>query len=177
MVTGNWMNNDGLFVQYGTSKAVPTVTGDYLSYGDVREIELTVTLASLATTPTIIGNTTFFPSNVFVESVTVDTEIGMTVGSATSISIGTMRTDRTTVGTGGTASGSFLASAVNADFTTAGQRKDYVGGTATVGTAVGTTTSFTDGGVYITAQSNAGTYTGGVIKLRIRYRGIGTITQ
>lgn len=52
MVAGYWPNQDGLYLQYGTQKAVPEVGGDYLSYGDWREIE---TYISLATTQ--IGGT------------------------------------------------------------------------------------------------------------------------
>jgi hypothetical protein len=39
MVAGYWVNNDGLGLQYGTQKAVPELGGDYLIYGETREIE------------------------------------------------------------------------------------------------------------------------------------------
>lgn len=39
MSTGNWFNQDGLYLQYGTAKAVPEAGGDYLVYGETREIE------------------------------------------------------------------------------------------------------------------------------------------
>lgn len=175
MVGGNWLNPDGLYVQYGTSKAVPTTTGDYLSYGETREIELTVTLANTAAgATTILGNTTFFPSNVFIEQVEMDVEVAAAGG--TSFSVGTVRTDRVTTGTGGTAVDSFISGEVLATVTPAGKKVIYTAGVAHVGSAVGTTTSFTDGGVYI-ALTNTGTFTNGVMKIRIKYRGIGTITQ
>jgi hypothetical protein len=44
MVSGNWYNQDGLYLQYGTQKAVPEVGGDYLIYGETREIEQLVPL-------------------------------------------------------------------------------------------------------------------------------------
>lgn len=175
MVAGNWMSPDGDYRQYGTSKAVPNTMGDYLSYGETREIEFTVTLANTAAgATTILGNTTFFPSNVFVESVEMDVETAAAGG--TSFSIGTMRTDRTTVGTGGTAAGSFITGEVLATVTPAGKKVIYTGGSTAAGTLIGTTTSFTDGGVYITL-TNVGTFTNGVMKIRIKYRGIGNITQ
>ena len=176
MVGGNWMNNDGLYVQYGTSKAVPTTAGDYLSYGETREIEFTLTLANTAAGATsIIGNTTFVPSGVFIETVELDVEVAAAGG--TSISIGTMRADRTTVGTGGTSNVSFANAVLTASLTPAGTKQIYNIPTAAAGgTALGTTTSFTDGFAYLTL-TNAGTYTNGVIKGRIKYRGIGTITQ
>jgi hypothetical protein len=44
MVSGNWYNQDGLYLQYGTQKAVPEVGGDYLIYGETREIEQLIPL-------------------------------------------------------------------------------------------------------------------------------------
>ena len=68
MVAGNWMNNDGLYIQYGTSKAVPTTMGDFSMPGEWRDMEFTVTLSTLSATPVIQGNTTFLPTGVFIES-------------------------------------------------------------------------------------------------------------
>lgn len=39
MVAGTWNNQDGLYLQFGTQKAVPEIGGDYLVYGEVREVE------------------------------------------------------------------------------------------------------------------------------------------
>src|SRR5712664_2159550 len=39
MVAGYWVNQDGLVLQYGTQKAVPEMGGDYLIYGEIREVE------------------------------------------------------------------------------------------------------------------------------------------
>jgi hypothetical protein len=165
MVGGSWFNNDGLYLQYGTQKAVPTVTGDYLSYGEWRDIELTLNLAALTTTPLIIGNTTFLGTNIFIESVNYDTEVAGVGG--TSYSVGTMRADRATV-----ISNSNLLSA-NTTFTAGSSATINTGGI--VGTTV-TTSTFPDNFAYITAIA-AGTFSAGTVKIRIRYRGIGTITQ
>jgi hypothetical protein len=168
MVAGNWMNQDGLYVQYGTSKAVPTTAGDYLSYGEWRDIEFTVTLSSLSATPLIIANTTFLGSNVFIESVQTDVEVSPT--GASTLSVGTMRADRST-----TISNTNLIA--TATVGTAGTQTTYTTGVTGVGALVGTTTNFTDGFAYITCTGTATPYTTGVVKVRIRYRGIGTITQ
>src|SRR3569833_407085 len=173
MVGGSWLNSDGLYVLYGTQKAVPEVAGDYFVYGDTREIEMTIDLTTLTTSPVVQSNTTFFPSNCFIESVQVDTEVGATGG--TSFSVGTMGMDRSTV-SGTYSNTTFLSAAPIADHTTAGQRKDYLVGVTGVGGGVGTSIAFTLGGAYLTALA-AGTYTAGRVKVRIRYRGYGTITQ
>lgn len=44
MVAGTWYNQDGLFLQYGTQKPVPELGGDYLVYGETREIEQYIAL-------------------------------------------------------------------------------------------------------------------------------------
>ena len=50
MVAGNWFNQDGLYLQYGTQKAVPEVGGDYLIYGETREIEQLIPLVPMELT-------------------------------------------------------------------------------------------------------------------------------
>lgn len=176
MVGGSWLDPDGLYRQYGTQKAVPEVGGDYLSYGETRDIELTVVLSSLTSTPTIISNTTFFPMNgqVFIESVNIDSE-GAAAAGGTSLSVGLIGLDRSTTSSpyGNTV---FVNAALTATMG-AGASQTLTGGSTGAGTAVGTTlASSTQGAGYITATA-AGTFSAGQVKIRIRYRGIGTITQ
>ncbi len=175
MVGGSWTNNDGLYIQYGTSKSTATTMGDYLSYGDTREIEFTITPSGLTTSPVIQGNTTFLPTGVFIESLETHVD-GTAPAGGTSISIGTMRADRTT----GISNTNLLNAQVLASHDAAGETNLYTvgtGGAGTGGALIGTITSFTDSFAYITALC-AGTYTGaGTMKVRIRYRGVPPITQ
>lgn len=46
MSTGFWINADGLPLQFGTQKAIPEMGGNYLVYGDVREVEVLVPLGT-----------------------------------------------------------------------------------------------------------------------------------
>ncbi len=46
MVAGNWLNYDGLYLQYGTQKAVPELGGDYMVYGSNRELEVMIPLGA-----------------------------------------------------------------------------------------------------------------------------------
>jgi hypothetical protein len=48
MSTGFWLNQDGLPLQFGVSKAVPTSAGDYLIYGETREMEAIIPLVPMA---------------------------------------------------------------------------------------------------------------------------------
>lgn len=173
MAGGNWMNNDGLYVQYGTSKAVPTTAGDYQMPGEWRDIELTITPSTLTASPAVQANTTMIPSGVFIESVNVTVD-NVAPAGGTSISVGTLRADRTTV----VSNTAFVNAQVLANHDAPGESNTYTQpGAGAGGGLIGTVTNFTDGFAYISALA-AGTYTGaGTIKVRIRYRGIGTITQ
>jgi len=171
MVAGSWMNNDGLYIQYGTQKAVPTTAGDYLSYGEWRDIEFTVNLAGTAGTY-VVANTTFLGTNIFLESVNLDVEVAAAGG--TSLSIGTRRLDRTTdISTTNIVNASLTATLAQ------GASVTLTGGSSTAGSLVGTTittSQLADGAAYLT-YTTAGTFTAGTVKVRLRYRGIGNITQ
>ena len=164
---GTYLDPDGRYRKYGVTKAVPTTAGDYLSYGDTRMIELQIDLTTLTTSAVIQNDVTIFPTNSFIEEIIVDTETGATGG--TSFSVGLVQHDRTTA----VSTTAFLSAVPIADHTTAGQRKSYTIGVTGVGANVGTTVANLG---YITALA-AGTYTAGKVKVRIKYRGFGTITQ
>jgi hypothetical protein len=44
MTSGFWLNNDGLPLQFGTQKVIPELGGDYLLYGENREVEWLINL-------------------------------------------------------------------------------------------------------------------------------------
>jgi len=164
---GTWMNNDGLYLKYGVQKTTANTGGDYKSFGDTREVEFDITMAGLTTSAVIQNDTIFFPAGMTIES--VQTEVITTAAGGTSLSIGTVKTDRSTA----ISTTTFLSAAPIADHTTAGQRKDYTVGVTGVGGGVGTTISEP---AYITALA-AGTYSAGKVRVRIRYRGEPPITQ
>lgn len=167
MSAGNWFDPDGLYRQYGTTKAVPATAGDYLSYGQTRLIEVDVDLTTLTSSAVIQDNVTFFPALCFIESVEVETTTTSVGG--TSFSLGLVQLDRTTA----VSTTEFLAAAPIADHQTAGMQKVYTVGVTGVGVGIGTTAANPG---YITALA-AGTYSAGKVKCRIRYRGVPPITQ
>lgn len=164
---GSWMNNDGLYLEYGITKTTPETAGDYLSYGETRVLELTITLAGLTTSPVIQSQTTFFGTSMFIEEVVVDTDVAATGG--TSFSVGLIGFDRTTVDS----NTKFINGMLLATHDAAGEKTILTAGSTGAGSGIGTTV--TNPG-YITALC-AGTYTAGVVKVRIKYRGFGLITQ
>jgi len=64
MVAGFWYNQDGLPIQYGTQKAVSDTGGDYLVYGETREVEQLIPLVPMqqgsGNTPLIAAPPTSF---------------------------------------------------------------------------------------------------------------------
>src|SRR5260221_7091649 len=67
MVSGFWYNQDGLPLQYGTQKAIPELGGDYLVYGETREIEQLIPLVPMV----IAGNTVPAPPTTFTGNTAV----------------------------------------------------------------------------------------------------------
>lgn len=164
---GTWFNNDGLYIKYGTDKTIASSGGDFLSYGETREIEFTITLSTLTTSPVIQNDQIFIPAGVVIEEVQTFADVAGVGG--TSVSVGLVGLDRSTVAS----NTGFLAAAVIADHNVLGERTSYTAGVATAGVYVGTVTPSVG---YITALA-AGTYSAGVLRVRIKYRGKPPITQ
>jgi len=188
MSSGSWTNSDGLFLQFGTSKATAETWGDYQQPGGNRLIEGYINLATIstavATTVTPISNTLFFPQgqNLFIEKVELITEVA-TSATANALNVGLVQDDRSTVPTGGASA--FVAAATSTAFTTAGTIVSYTAGTASAGGFIGvyntqwnTNTSGTNSvGGYVTAYLSGTSSATGLIRCRIYYHGVGTITQ
>ena len=183
MVAGSWLDNDGKFRQYGTSKAVPETGGDFLAYGETRIIEVTIDLTTLTTSPQIQSFTTFFPSRntqLFVEQVVVDTEVVAVGGTSLSVGTGFQTAGSITNPPAVTAiaNTAFVNALVTASMAGLGQKTVLTGPPAAggAGTYVGSTSADQTNKNYITALV-AGTFSAGRVKVRIFYRGMGTITQ
>jgi hypothetical protein len=64
MSTGSWLNYDGLYLQYGTTKAVPELGGDYVMFGPWRQLEVMVSLgAGSFSNPILANNTLALPQS------------------------------------------------------------------------------------------------------------------
>lgn len=181
MVAGSWLDNDGKFRQYGTSKAVPETGGDFLAYGDVRQIEVTIDLTTLTTSPLAQSFTTFFPASntqLFVEKVVVETEVTPVGGTSVSVGTGFMTPGTLTNPPAMTAidNAAFVSALAIATLGTNGTQVALTKGVTSAGTYIGTTSADQTHKNYITALV-AGTFSAGKIKVRIFYRGFGTITQ
>lgn len=56
MVAGFWLNNDGLPLQFGTQKVIPELGGDFLMYGENREVEWYINLGATSFGNSVVQN-------------------------------------------------------------------------------------------------------------------------
>lgn len=176
MVAGSWMNNDGLYLQYGTQKAVPEVAGDYMSYGANRVVELYLDLTTLSTSSAnILSNTTFFPGgNVFIEKVEMTVETAAT-GSTATLKVGLIQSDRSTVPSN--YDHAFVNALAQTSLAAAGDLVVLSAGSTGAGGLIGSGPSSTTAPYYITAEAGTAVFTAGAVRIRIYYHGTGTITE
>ena len=175
----NWLNKDGLFLQFGTDKAIAEQGGEYKSYGSNRIVEVLIDLSKLNTsTSTILSYTTKFPAmaNGYIEKVELVAEVGMSTASSPTLSVGVIGEDQSTVPSNGATA---FANAVAASaLSTAGDLVTLTIGVSGVGSYIGDYQDSTNlnAPMYITAKLGTATATG-MIRCRIYYHGVGTITQ
>ncbi len=199
MSTGSWQNNDSLLLEYGTQKGNPELVGDYLAYGNTRIMEAYVDMTSLTVSSQLLSTNAIFPAgyNVFIEKVEVVADIAATGASTFSIGLGyigssptyttinTLVQSSTATGIGTTTYAAYMplpttisdTAFVNAltttSMSTAGQFTTLTAGGTSAGTYLGSTATATTE-CYLTGKVSGAFSTGGA-RVRIFYRGYGTI--
>jgi hypothetical protein len=202
---GNWTNQDNLYLKFGTTKITAEQAGDFVAYGTLRILEVDIPSATFTTLAafssglagTILSDTVFFPpagstssgagaasSNTWViEKVELFGEVSavpFSSGSPGLLNVGLVQFDRATVPSGYQAA---LLSGVSAAQMSSGAFSTFVatGSLPTsatgAGTFVGGTPSAATGPYYLTASTTTSTFTAGAARVRVYYRGTGTITQ
>lgn len=157
----SWLDNSGLYQKYGIDQTTPKTGGEYKTFGQLREIELKLTLSNLNQNEVIQDDTVFFPAGVIIQEVVVEATTAAATGVA--IDLGLIRTDRTTeIDYDG-----ILAAFVLASMDAVGEQTTLTKGSATAGALIGATTANVG---HITCSATTATaFTAGVIVVRIRY--------
>lgn len=167
---GTWFDSDNLLRKYGVTKATPNIGGDYKTYGEMREIELTLDLTTLTSSAAIINDAVFFPAGVKVQQIIIVASTAAT-GTGATLDIGLQRLDRSTeIDYNG-----FIAAMALTSIDATGEQTTVIPGGTAAGVLMGTTTGTLPG--YITANYNTAAYTAGVIRIRIQYYQNAVITQ
>lgn len=161
-------DNTGLYRKYGTEKSVVKKAGWYRNDGQNRILQIQgLDLTTLTTTAAIIDDTVFYPDNWIVERVEILTKTAATTGTAATLDVGSIDTDRSSNGD----VDSILDNVAIADMNADGEYTQKVGPAVDTGLGV-----FADKDTlpttpkHITASTTTGTYTAGVIDLRIHLR-------
>lgn len=159
----SWVDNTGLLWKYGTEQTVTSTGGEYVTTGELREIEIKVDLTTLTEAETIINDNIWFPAGVKIEEVEIYVDTAAATGTA--IDIGLVRaSDRTTeIDFDG-----IVAAAATATLT-AGAKLRLIKGSTGVGALVTNGTAITNVGHITCSRTSATAFTAGVIRVRIRY--------
>lgn len=161
---GTWMNNDGLYIKYGTDEATAGKAG---AYGDVESgqhvVEANITLTGLGTSAAIVDDNVFIPAGVFITRVEIVATTAATSGGSAVLNLGLQRRDRSTE----LDYDGFVAAAPVADFGAAGNTVAYTQGSDEHGALIGTTLANSG---YLTADYDTAAFTAGVLKVRIFFQ-------
>ena len=206
MAAQNWVNKDGLVLQFGTDKAIPEVGGEYKSFGSNRMVEVLIDLSKLVTAnATVLSLTELFPATsiggvatMYIEKVELSAEVAMSTSSSPTLSIGVVNTPLTTGSSTVSYNGSvlsalatvpsngataFVSSIPAASLATGSLVVLATGGSSPIGadSYIGNYVGVEDTSnltvpMYLTATLGTATATG-MIRCRIFYHGIGTIQQ
>ncbi len=158
-----YLDNTGLWQKFGTENATPLVGGEYRTNGELREIELVLNLsqATAIGSPFIVSDNIFFPKGVVVQEVEWYCSTAG-AGSSSTLDLGLIATDRATeIDYNG------LLAAVAVATLTAGTKTVVAKGGTGAGALIGGAATTSVG--YICMNYNTAVFTGGVLRIRIRY--------
>jgi len=165
----DWMNNDGLYIKYGTDAGKSLMPAG--AYGGTEHglhcAEFVIDLTLLTETETVMNDVVIFPANAYVSYVEVETLVVALTGTA--IDVGLMGMDRVTpVDADG-----FLTIFPIAAMGAAGERTrlqqdtTVPTGIAGRGALVGTETTVP--GLISASRTSATAFTAGKVRVRIFY--------
>lgn len=169
---GTWMNNDGLYVKYGTDeKESAHRAGEYLTFNGLGEqvIEVIIDATELTQTETILNDTVFVPANAHITWVETMAVVALATGTA--IDLGLIKRDRSTeVDYNGLLAAFPTSQGASVGETIKFTQEHTVPASQTgTGALVGEEIT-TVGGAYISAsRTDATAFTAGKLRVRIAY--------
>ena len=156
-----WQNGDGLRLKYGSERAVPTIGGEYRTYGRLHEVEFKIDLTALTEAENVLSDVTVIPSGVIIQEVEINARTAAATGVA--IDLGLIKLDRTTeVDYDG-----MLAAFPTASMNAAGEKVIISDNTTYDGALVGAATAYP---AFVTcSRTTATAFTAGYVIVTIRY--------
>lgn len=164
-----YLHGDGVYQKYGTEKATATKAGEYKMFGEDRMIEIrSLDLTTLTTTAAIVSDVVRWPATYVVSEVEVWTKTAATTGTSAALDVGLIQSNRSTEIDFDGILDAVAVTDMNAD----GEKVRKLGPPASGGLGVladKDSVTATAGG-YITASTSTGTFTAGVVDVRIYLR-------
>lgn len=163
-----YLDNAGLYRKYGTEKTVANKTGEYKTFGPNRMVEIKgLDLTTLTTTDAIIADVSFYQKNYIVDNVEIWTRTAATTGTAATLHVGSIDTDRSS----NALENAILNAVAVTDMDADGEKVTKNGPPASGGLGVYADKDTVPTSVkYITAGTGVGTFTAGVVDIRIHLR-------
>lgn len=160
-----WLNNDKLYIKYGSTAATAAQAGEYRFDGAQHMAEVTVDLTTLTSTAAIISDSYRFLKSARIEKVEVVTDTAATSAGSATLDVGLIQADRSTA----VDNTAFVAALAKTAVANAGQTTVLTQGSTSAGTAIGTTTGATAASSYVTARYGTAAFTAGKVRIRIYY--------
>lgn len=160
-----WMNSDNLYLKYGPDKATAKIGGEYRKSGNIREVEVKLTLSNLTETETIVDDGVFLPAGARIQEVELLTHTAAATGVAVDIGLIKASDRSTEIDYNG-----LVNAEVTADMNAAGEKNvltEATIGASGAGALVGTTLAYT--GLISASRTTSTAFTAGVLYVRIRY--------
>jgi hypothetical protein len=162
-MTNTWLDSDGLYHKFGTTKTTANTAGEYEFDGALHFMECTIDLTTLGATNggNILSDVTELPSGVIVSEIQLLTETAAT-GSGAVLNLGLIRQDRTTE----LDFNGFVAALAVTAFATLGTKVVINVGSTGAGALLGTVLA--NAGLLV-ADYDTAAFTAGKLKVRIFY--------
>jgi hypothetical protein len=160
---GTWMNNDGLYIKYGTDRSTAAKVGAFETLqSGMHVIEANLNLTELTASAAIVSDSFIVPKGWTIMRAEIIATTAATSGGAAVLNVGIQRRDRSTeIDYDG-----IIAALALTSIDTKGETTSFSKGGTSAGALVGTVTDATYTG-YLTADYDTAAYTAGVVKVRI----------
>lgn len=153
----------GLYQEWGLEQTTTHKGGEYSNVGQLREIELKITLSTLTEAETILDRNIFMPAGMRIAEVEVRTETAAATGVAIDLGLVQTNAASTEIDYNG-----ILDAFPTASMNAAGETVVITAvGAGTGGPLVGTTTA--NVGHFTCSRTTATAFTAGVIYVKVRY--------
>lgn len=165
-MANDWMNDDGLYIKYGTKEVVVTTVGEPAApdNGTNHVVVIDLDLTTLTSSAAIIADSTVLPDGAFIDEVELWVLTAAdSSGNNAALNVGLVRQDRSTTYD----EDGLIDAEAEGDIDAVGDVVVYrIADAGDAGALVGTTLANTG---YITADYDTEAFTAGEVRIRIKY--------